>query len=131
METCPELQNLIAQMYAAETSGNLPETAMHHYTHLAGLLVIGSEPKAWHEDYSAIKSLYDATSGNIRNIKLVNIKSYYEGSVGWVIDQVIATLSNGSEIPVRHTYIFHQENSDWKIVHAHISVGISDEKLTK
>jgi ketosteroid isomerase-like protein len=33
------------------------------------------------------------------------------------------------EIPVRHTYVFQREGDGWKIVHAHISVGVSDESL--
>ena len=36
-------------------------------------------------------------------------------------------LPDGTDIPLRLTMVFHQENSDWKIVQWHISTGVSNE----
>jgi hypothetical protein len=91
--------------------------------------VIGSEPNDRYEDYEAIIRFYEAAGASGVEIKVDKLKAYCEGTFGWVTDQVTAKLPNGIEIPVRHTYIFNNENDAWKIVHAHISIGIPDEKI--
>jgi hypothetical protein len=57
------------------------------------------------------------------------LKAYQERVFGWVIDRVIAKLPDTIEIPVRHTYVFLEEDAAWKIVHTHISVAVPDESL--
>jgi len=94
------------------------------------VLVIGSEPNDRYEDYESIIRFYDAAGAVGLEINVEDLKAYRENTFGWVIDRVLARLPNGVEIPVRHTYIFHQENDEWKIIHTHISVGIPDEQLS-
>lgn len=63
---------------------------------------------------------------SIVDIKVGNLIAYSEGTVGWVADRVVYTIPNGAKIPVRHTFVLHQENDEWKIVHVHYSIGVSN-----
>ena len=129
MQSSAELENLIRQLYDKEASGGLFDFAKRLYSRQEVVSVISSEPNDRYEGYEAIIRFYETAGASGVEIKVDELKAYCEGAFGWVIDQVTAKLLNGTEIPVRHTYIFHKENDAWKIVHAHISVGISDESL--
>jgi len=129
MQPSPELEDLIRQLYDKEASGGLFDFAKHLYSRQEGVSVIGSEPNDRHEGYEAIIHFYEAAGASGVEIKADELKAYCEGAFGWVVDHVTAKLPNGIEIPVRHTYIFHREDDAWKIVHAHISVGVTDESL--
>jgi hypothetical protein len=131
MQPCDELKNLIIQLYASEASGRLFDFARQLYSSQEGVVVIGSDPNDKYDDHQAIIRFYQATSAAGLEIEVSEIKAYCENEVGWVIDQVIAKLPNGVEVPVRHTYVFHKEGYTWKIVHAHISVGIPDDEIGK
>ena len=129
MQSSDELRNLILQLYKKEASGGLFDFAAQLYSRQEGVLVIGSDPGDRYEDYESVIGFYQAAGVAGLEIKVDDLKAYSEGPFGWVVDRVIATLLNGIEVPVRHTYVFHKENGIWKIVHAHISVGVPDESL--
>lgn len=129
MRSSLELRNLILQLYDKESSGGLFAFAGQLYSHQDGVLVIGSAPGDRYEGYEAIMNFYAAASGAVPEVKVEDLRAYQAGASGWVVDLVTARLPNGIEIPVRHTYVFQEEDNQWKIVHAHISVGISDEVL--
>ena len=120
MQPCDDLKNLVVQLYKSEALGGLVDFARQLYSHQVGVMVIGSDPKDGYKDYEAIIRFYEAASAAVLDINLVELNAYRESTVGWVVDRVMARLPHCIEIPIRHTYIFHQENEAWKIVHAHI-----------
>ena len=129
MQVSAELKNLILQLYGSKESGRLLDVARRLYSRQDGVIVIGSEPNDRYEGYESIIHFYKAASAVVMEIEIEDLEAYYEGKFGWVVDNVLAKLPNGVEIPIRHTYIFNKENDGWKIVHAHISVGIPDESV--
>ena len=131
MQPCDELKNLIVQLYKSEALGGLVDFARQLYSHQVGVMVIGSDLKDGYKDYEAIIRFYEAASAAVLDINVVELNAYRESTVGWVVDRVMARLPHGIEITVRHTYIFHQENEAWKIIHAHISIGVPDEVIAK
>lgn len=130
MQPSDELKNLVLQIYNKEASGGLFDFARRVYSQHDDVLLIGSEPDDRYEGYDAIIRFYEAAGAAGLDIRVDDLIAVAEGAFGWVVDRVIARLPNGTEIPVRHTYIFHREDSGWKIMHAHISVGIPDETLS-
>jgi hypothetical protein len=58
-------------------------------------------------------------------------QAYREGSVGWVMDQPKFHLPNGTQLPMRWTGVFHQENGAWKLVQGHASFGVPNEIAAK
>lgn len=61
-------------------------------------------------------------------IKVIDLKAYCEGTVGWVADRVVLTRPNKIEVPIWHTFVFHKENGEWKIVLAHFSTEVPDDE---
>ncbi len=52
-----------------------------------------------------------------------------EGTVGWAIDQPTWALPGGSgHVRSRMTAVLRNEGGDWRLVHAHFSVGVPDEE---
>jgi ketosteroid isomerase-like protein len=129
MQSSDELRNLIIQLYEKEASGGIFDFARQLYSRQEGVLVIGSEPGDRYEGYEAIISFYKTAGASGLEISIDELIAFSEGEFGWVVDCVTAMLPDGSDIPVRHTYVLHRVNDVWKIIHAHISVGIPDNQL--
>lgn len=129
MQSSDELKKLIIQLYKNEASGRIFDFARHLYSRQEGTLLIGSEPGDRYEGYDAIIHFYKEAGTVALEIIVDEIDAYTEGAFGWAVDHVTARLPNGTEIPVRHTYIFNLEEGGWRIIHAHISVGVLDENL--
>jgi ketosteroid isomerase-like protein len=129
MQPSAELKSLVLQLYEEEASGGLFYFAKRIYSRQDGVLVIGSEPNDRYEGYEAIMRFYEMAGAAGLDIRMDDIKAYWEGAFGWAADQVTVKLPNGIEIPVRHTYVFQKEDNAWKVVHTHISVGVPDESF--
>lgn len=129
MQPCDDLRNIILQLYEKEGSGRLFVYAKDLYSRKEGVLVIGSDPKDRYQGYEQIIRFYQEADKVGPEIKVDDLKAYSDGPFGWVVDLVTARLPNGAVVPVRHTYVFHKENHEWKVVHAHISVCVPDESF--
>jgi ketosteroid isomerase-like protein len=56
-------------------------------------------------------------------------QAYSEGPVGWVADRASFELQDGTTFPFRLTAILHKEDSAWKLVHSHNSLGVRNEEM--
>jgi hypothetical protein len=128
MQPCDDLKNLVLQNYEKEASGKILEV-LRSYSHQEGVTVIGTDPNEWFEGYDAILHFYAPGNGHKLEVKVEVLKAYCEGNVGWTMDQVKVKLSNGKELPIRHTRIFQKENEGWKIVHNHISIAVPNKSI--
>ncbi|MGH2710680.1 MAG: nuclear transport factor 2 family protein [Actinomycetota bacterium] len=54
---------------------------------------------------------------------------YEEGSMGWAIDEPTMNFPDGTSIKTRLTAIMRKEDSSWKLLHGHYSVGVPDEEV--
>lgn len=129
MQPDDELKDLILQLYEKMARGGVREVAGQLYSRQEGTLLIGSQPEDRHTGYAAILGFYQAAGEVVSEVRVEEITARVEGAFGWVFDRVTARLPDGLEVPVRHTYVFHREEEAWKVVHAHISVGIPDKDL--
>ncbi len=127
MKPCPDLKQLVLRNYEKESRGTILEIVRSCYSHQEGTTLVGTDPKEWFKGYEAIFDFYAPADGGKLDIKVQAIKAYSEGNVGWTIDRVTLTLPDGTEVPVRHTKIFENENGAWRIVHNHVSVAIANE----
>ena len=57
-----------------------------------------------------------------------NLEAYRESSVGWIVDRPTFRFDDGSEVQARLTAIVHDEGGHWKLVHLHLSLGVSNEE---
>jgi adenylate cyclase len=139
MEQSDELRDLTLRFYEAVNTGDV-SFVERHVTRQEGAVFFGTDPNEWWEGYGAfveaIRSQEEAREagglqemGGGPQIEPGQIQAYREGSVGWVIDRESFRLPDGTEIPSRNTAVFHKEDGEWKLVHAHASIGVRNEEM--
>ncbi len=132
MEHSDELRDLTLRFYEAATTGDL-SFFDQHVSRQEGAVFVGTDPNEWWEGFEALREAMRAQSeamgGGGLQIVAGQLQAYREGSVGWVIDRDTFQLPDGKEVPFRSTILFLREDGEWKFVHAHASIGVSDEDL--
>lgn len=125
-----ELKDLILRLYAALSDETISSPVQDLFSKEEGFIAIGTDQNEWWEDAGIIIQSYQARAKAGGSKVLVNkIEAFQEGTTGWVVDRVVLITPEGDEIPVRHTYVFHQVDGKWKIVHAHYSLDVNNVKF--
>ena len=57
-----------------------------------------------------------------------NVRGYAEGAFGWAVAWVTFVFAPDKRLPSRFTAVLHHEDGEWKILHAHFSVAVPDER---
>src|SRR5215208_2972473 len=132
MEQSDELRDLMLHIYEAVNTGDL-SFFDRHVSRQEGAVFVGTDPNEWWESFGtfveAIRAQEEARGGGRLQIVPGQIQAYREGSVGWVINRDSFQLPDGTEVPFRNTNIFLQEDGEWKLVHAHASIGARNEDV--
>ena len=55
-----------------------------------------------------------------------DIRAFRDGSFGWSVIRGSYVLPDGQSTKTRATYVFHLETGQWRLVHAHVSIGSSN-----
>jgi hypothetical protein len=130
MQESTELKALILKWYESRTVGEILGFLERLLSHQDGFMAIGTDLSEWGLGSEQIINGYKEMdrTGKIE-VKVVNLRAWCEGAVGWIADHVLYTLPDGTSVPVRHTYILHKENNEWKIVHIHYSIAMSTPEI--
>ena len=89
-------------------------------------LIIGTAPGEWVTERDRMRFGFEAEG---LRLEAKDPVGYEEGSLGWVVDQPAFVFPDGSVMQTRLTAVMHQEDSRWKLVHMHVSVGVPDEQV--
>jgi ketosteroid isomerase-like protein len=95
-------------------------------------LVIGTDGRQWAEGRDAWVSGYASVVGQLPGLRLQagdRLVAHEEGTIGWAADRASVAIPDGPEVPLRITAVFRRERGGWKIVTAHLSLGVPDDKL--
>ncbi len=129
LQQSSELLEVFQGLYRAFERGDAA-AALDLTSREEGVLSIGTDPGEWWSDYATLERVYYAQLGEMADlgmrIERGEPRCYQEGSVGWCADRARFVLPDGTEIPVRMTMVFHQEDGAWKIVQAHASIGVQN-----
>ena len=128
MEPSEAVRNGILRFYDRFSAGDASGFADGIATG-PGVSVIGSGPGEGHGDRESWVDAY-ATQIIEWGIRLEGggkAVGYAEGTAGFGTDEPRFVLPDGSFVPTRLTAVLHEEDDEWKIVHLHFSVGVSDE----
>jgi SnoaL-like domain len=131
MEHSEELKDLTMRLYEAEATGDI-SFIERHYSRQEGAVYIGSDPNEWWEGLEAFVEAMRAQSEAMEGMQIVSgqLQAYREGNVGWSIDRdALFRLADGTEIPFRNTCDFYEEDGEWKLIHGHTSIGVSNEEF--
>ena len=128
METSVELKNAVLGLYESMSKGDV-SAIESLFSRQTGVLAIGSDPNEWWSGYDTIVQAFKAQSQEIgtKQIKAGDINAFVEGTVGWASEQ--RTIKSGKEMSLRHTFIFHKEDGEWKIVQLHVSIGVPNTEV--
>jgi hypothetical protein len=92
-------------------------------------LIIGTAPGEWVTERERMRFGFEAEGVRLEAKDPVG---YEEGSLGWVVDQPAFVFPDGSVMQTRLTAVMHQEEeSRWKLLHMHLSVGVPDEQVVE
>ena len=132
MEETDELRELTRRFFESATTGNL-SFVDRHVSRQEEAVFIGTDPGEWWEGVDELREVLRTQAEVMGGLHMLpgTSRAYREGTVGWVIDRDASfRLSDGTEVPFRNTCIFHREDGEWKLVHAHASIGVwNDEAL--
>ena len=95
-------------------------------------MFLRTDPNEWWEGFEALREAMRAQSEAMGGMQIAagQLQAYREGGVGWVIDRDASfRLPDGREIPFRSTLVFRREDGEWKLVHLHSSIGVSNEEM--
>lgn len=122
MEKSEELRKQILDWYKNYLNPNYYENS---FTKSPEVLVIGTDETEWITGFEKVVASMKKQVEVLPDAKFVKFDPnvYVEGSVGWFNDNVIASVNN-SDIKMRMTGVLHKEGEKWKIVQAHVSIGI-------
>jgi hypothetical protein len=128
MERSDEIRDVLARYYRAAQAG-YSDDAGKFVSQAADVIVVGSDPDEWWDGASYNRSMRaqaQALGGSIP-IYPGDIQAFREGSVGWAVDRPTFRFDDGVEVPARASVVLHLEDEGWKIVHLHLSMGVSNE----
>jgi hypothetical protein len=133
MEQSDELRDLTLRFYEAITTDDL-SFLERHVSRQEGAVFVGTDPNEWWEGFEAfveaMRAQAEAMGGGGLQIVPGQLRAYRQGSVGWTIDRDASfRLPDGTEIPFRNSAVFLEEDGEWKLIHAHTSIGVRNEEL--
>jgi hypothetical protein len=133
MEHSDELRDLTLRFYEAITTGDL-SFLERHVSRQEGAAFVGTDPNEWWEGFEAfveaMRAQAEAMGGEGLQIVPGQLRAYRQGSVGWTIDRDASfRLPDGTEIPFRNSAVYLEEDGEWKLIHAHTSIGVRNEEL--
>jgi hypothetical protein len=130
MKPSNEVRNAVLRLY--ESMGTEDVSAIEClFSHQSGVLAIGTDPSEWWVGHDTIDEAFKAQlqGSGTRKVEPGDLNAFAEGSVGWAADRRTMRPANGKELTIRETFLFHQEDRDWKLVQFHASVAVPNAEL--
>ncbi len=132
MEYSSELRSLTLELYETLSHGDMSmlEAVLSRQ---AGTLWIGTDPEEWWESREVVLRAWERQTeelGGAVSIRPGTLQAHQHGNVGWVADQPIGRLPDGTLVPFRFTAVFERESEGWKMVQVHASIGAFNEDVT-
>jgi ketosteroid isomerase-like protein len=128
----PEIESLIREWYRRIAAGEMVAAAEDYLSVEQGFVAIGTDASEWMDDRENLIGAYRETARlGPPEINVQRIETFSEGTIAWAVDVVEFKRPNGIENEMRHTFVLHQENGQWKVVHAHYSFGLPEVSAPK
>ncbi|MDY6970975.1 MAG: nuclear transport factor 2 family protein [Thermodesulfobacteriota bacterium] len=130
MEKATELKELYLRACEAMSKGDY-SFFERHFSRKDGVIAIGTDPTEWWAGYATIARVFKAQLEETDGFQILidTPLAYRDGSIGWVAGHPTLKLPDDTELPVRLTAVFEEEQEGWKIVQWHFSAGIPNDVL--
>lgn len=124
----PEIKQFILDWYRRIESGEMVAAAEQVLSKEPAFLALGTDTTEWFDVRTDLIEAYKQTEKLGKPvIDVRRLVAYCEGSVGWAVDTVLFTRPGKRQIEMRHTFVLHLENGEWKVIHAHYSFPTPDD----
>jgi ketosteroid isomerase-like protein len=133
MPISEDVKRAMLEFYQRYSAGDVAAFA-HQITEQEDALVIGTDPSQWAVGHDAWVAGYAEVMEQMPGLQLRagdRLTAFQDGPIGWAADRALIVLPDGAEIPLRITAVFRNEGAIWRIVTAHLSLGVPDAKLTE
>ena len=92
---------------------------------------MGSDPEEWWgPDSDDVRRRFaaqlEALAGQVKMVPS-HPEGYSSGDIAWVVDQPVLRTPDGNEVATRFSGVLQREGDAWKLVHIHLSLGVSNE----
>ena len=127
------VKQAMLDFYERYSAGDVAAFA-EQLTEQGDALVIGTDGGQWAEGRDAWVSGYQGVMEEMSGIQLRagdQLVGHAKGAIGWAADRPSVVLPDGTDLPVRMTAVFRRERGGWKVVTAHLSLGVPDAKLAE
>ena len=130
MNRSTEVRNAVLRLYESMGTGDV-SAIERLFSCQSGVLAIGTDPNEWWAGHDTIVEAFKAQlqGSGTRKVEPGDLNAFAEGSVGWAADRRTMRLANGKELTIRETFLFHQEDGDWKLVQFHASAAVPNAEL--
>ena len=130
VERAPELEDLMRRWYAAIAAGDgtFVERVLSRQ---AGLLGVGTDPREWWAGYDTAGELFDGPdpgAGRPAARRAGRPAGPPRGERGLGAGCPTFHLPDGTELALRVTAVFRQEDGAWRCVQWHVSIGVGNEE---
>ena len=130
MERSKAIETLVSKVYEAIKRGDAGAVASLIATGSSSRM-IGTDPDEWWSGAETVNAALRAQLDDMGGIDLVGgePEGYSVGTVGWFADRPAFRLADGNQVPVRLTGVVVLEDGSWKLIQAHVSVGVPNEEV--
>ncbi|MGH3921366.1 MAG: nuclear transport factor 2 family protein [Pseudonocardiaceae bacterium] len=130
MERSTEVEDLTRRIYDGMRRGDT-DAVVGLISGQDGLVWIGTDPHEWWTGYDTVVEVFQAQLEATGGFEIVgqDPRGYREGDVGWVADQALLRMPDGTEVPIRLTAIAHREDGEWRFVQCHASIGVANQEV--
>jgi hypothetical protein len=131
MPMSEDVKQAMLEFYKRFSAGDVAVFA-EHITEQEDALVIGTDPSQWAVGHDAWVAGYAAVREQMPGLQPRagdRLTAFQDGTIGWAADQALIVLPDGAVVPIRITAVFRHEGAIWRIVTAHLSLGVPDAKL--
>ena len=130
MQQSARVKEAILRCYEVFSAGDL-EGSVRLLTREEGAVVIGTDPQEWADSRAEFIAFLEAQMTEAETVRMEageDPRCFEEGMMGWVADRPTFVLGDGTTVPSRMTAVMRQEDGEWKLVHAHWSVGVPNRE---
>jgi class 3 adenylate cyclase len=124
-----EIRSVTGRMWAAWMRGDV-ESVLGRFSRSPGVSGFGTDPTEVFDDPVRLERYTRAefeTMDGPWPFGPAEIDGWREGDVGW--STVRASVLLDESHPIRVSYVFRLERDDWRVVHQHWSVGVTNEEV--
>lgn len=125
MQESTELRDLMIRYYEASTNTDV-EFLDQLIARVPEALIIGTDDEEWWPDGASAAEIWTNAWRRRGSSPIVNYdpKAYVSGDIGWVVDHPTWQRPGRPGRAFRLTAIFQRIEGEWKMVHAHFSLGV-------